>query len=151
MTVRLGRRRLFGMLGGGVAALALAACGQPQGGPHAAGTHPPGAKPFGLAGGPDVPADLPAGTDYSVYFARFAPADEPNGDLAKVVWPDYVLRAGPEVKRLYEFQVVNGELMRYFPCFCGCFLEDGHRSNRDCYVEEVRPDGSVVFDPMAPT
>ena len=84
-------------------------------------------------------------------FAQYEPAPEPNGDLDKVVWPDYVLNAPPEVKRLYEFQVTHGQLMRYIPCFCGCGRNNGHRSNRDCYVRRVNPDGSVVFDSMAPT
>lgn len=88
--------------------------------------------------------------DFSARFAGFQPALEPNADLAKVVWPDFVTRAGPEVKRLYEFQLQNGELMKYMPCFCGCGAE-GHRSNRDCYVKQVNPDGSAVLDAMAPT
>lgn len=58
---------------------------------------------------------------------------------------------GPELRRLYEFQIINGDLMRYMPCFCGCFTEAGHRSSRDCFVQRVNPDGSVVLDPMAPT
>lgn len=89
--------------------------------------------------------------DFSDRFAGYGPATEPNGDLSKVVWPDYVLDAGPAIKRLYEFQVENGDLMRYMPCFCGCGSTAGHRSNRDCYVKDVNADGSVVFDPMAPT
>jgi hypothetical protein len=84
-------------------------------------------------------------------FAQYKAAPEPNGDLAKVVWPKFVTEAGPEVKRLYEFQVTHGELMRYMPCFCGCGDFAGHRSNRDCYVRRVNRDGSVVFDDMAPT
>jgi len=95
-------------------------------------------------------ADAPQ-VDFSARFADFPVADEPNGDLAKVVWPDFVERASGDVKRLYEFQVVNGDLMKYMPCFCGCGRTDGHRSNRDCYVQQVKPDGSVVFDTMAPT
>ena len=95
-------------------------------------------------------ADAPQ-VDFSARFAGFPVADEPNGDLARVVWPDFVERAGGDVKRLYEFQVVNGDLMRYMPCFCGCGRTDGHKSNRDCYVREVKPDGSVIFDDMAPT
>jgi hypothetical protein len=90
-------------------------------------------------------------TDFSDRFAGYEPAPEPNGKLAKVVWPDFVTRAGPEVKHLYEFQITHGELMRYMPCFCGCGQNAGHCSNRDCYVREVNPDGSVVLDPMAPT
>ncbi len=89
-------------------------------------------------------------TDYSAKFAGFKAADEPNGDLTKVVWPDFVAKAKPEVKRLYEFQIMNGDMMKYIPCFCGCFNEDAHRNNRDCYIETVNPDGSVIFDDMAP-
>ena len=89
--------------------------------------------------------------DFSSRFAKFQPADEPNGDLSKVVWPEFVLAAGPEVKRLYEFQVTHGEIMRYMTCFCGCGQSSGHMSNRDCYVKSVGADGSVVFDDMAPS
>jgi Protein of unknown function with PCYCGC motif len=91
----------------------------------------------------------PAG--FEELFAQYEPAEEPNGDLAKVVWPAYVLNAPPEVKELYEFQVTHGDLMRWMPCFCGCGKTAGHRSNRDCYIRRVNADGSVVFDPMAPT
>ena len=90
-------------------------------------------------------------TDYSARFAAFEPAVEPNGDLSKVVWPDFVTAAGPDVQRLYEFQITHGELMRHMPCFCGCGKDAGHRSNRDCYVKAVNADGSVIFDSMAPT
>ena len=89
--------------------------------------------------------------DFSPRFARFEPASEPNGDLSKVVWPDFVTNGGPEVKSLYEFQVTHGDLMRYMPCFCGCGQNAGHRNNRDCYISRVNRDGSVVFDSMAPT
>lgn len=87
----------------------------------------------------------------SARFARYTAADEPNGDLSKVVWPAFVDEAGPDVKRLYEFQVTHGPLMRYMPCFCGCGQNAGHRNNRDCYVKRVNSDGSVVFNSMAPT
>src|SRR5207247_1693486 len=89
--------------------------------------------------------------DLSARFASFPVSDEPNADLGKVVWPDWIQRAPGDVKRLYEFQLVNGELMKYMPCFCGCGRTSAHKSNRDCYVREVKTDGSVVFDNMAPT
>ena len=109
---------------------------------------------FASPGGRDARSGSakPAGSDagFEARFTGYEAAPEPNGDLSKVVWPDFVLAAGPEIKRLYEFQVTHGELMRYMPCFCGC-RAGGHRSNRDCYVDRVRADGSVVFDSMAPT
>jgi hypothetical protein len=130
----LSRRSLLRLFGLGAVGLLTVACGGENHGVH---ERPPG------PGGPE--------TDFSARFSAFEPADEPNGDLSKVVWPDFVTRAGPEVQRLYEFQIQNGELMRYMPCFCGCHLHDGHRNNRDCYVKAVNPDGSVGLDPMAPT
>lgn len=92
----------------------------------------------------------PDSGDHSSQFASFEPAPEPNGDLSKVVWPDFVIQAGPEIQALYAFNVEHGDLMRYMPCFCGC-EENGHHNNRDCYIRSVHPDGSVEFDSMAPT
>ncbi len=84
-------------------------------------------------------------------FAKYRVADEPNGDLAKIVWPSFVTEAPPEVKTLYEFQITHGDLMKYMPCYCGCGQRNGHKNNRDCYVQTVKSDGSVVLDSMAPT
>lgn len=128
-------RRIGGALGGTLLVVAAVAVG------------------FELAAGRDDPsAGSPAtSADLASRFAGYEAALEPNGDLSKVVWPDYVLEAGPEVKQLYEFQVTHGALMRYMPCFCGCDDNAGHRNNRDCYVRSVSADGSVVFDSMAPT
>lgn len=104
-------------------------------------------------GGSTTPTSSSAAADPdpAAAFSSFEPADEPNGDLSKVEWPSFVTEADPEVKALYEFQITHGELMRYMPCFCGCGNQAGHRSNRDCYVESVGADGTVVLDSMAPT
>jgi len=129
----LNRRGALALLGLGAAAAVLAACRE-DGGERT-----------------DARSDNAGdATDFAARFATYEPAEEPDGDTTKVVWPAFVLQAGPEVQRLYEFQIMNGELMRYMPCFCGCGAS-GHRNNRDCYIKEVNPDGSVVFDAMAPT
>ena len=133
---RLTRRHALRAIGLAAAGLAVAACG----GGTTSGPRPAARSASGAAQ-----------TDFSARFAAFEAAPEPNGDLSRVVWPAFVTRAGPDVQRLSEFQIQNGDLMRYMPCFCGCHIEDGHRNNRDCYVEAVNPDGSVVFDSMAPT
>lgn len=133
---RLTRRRAIELIGLGGLGTLLAACGAGR-----APTAPAVASAPANAGGPD----------FAARFAGYEAADEPEGDLAKVVWPEFVTRAGPEIQRLYAFQVTNGALMRYMPCFCGCHKEDGHRNNRDCYIDTVNADGSVVFDAMAPT
>lgn len=92
-----------------------------------------------------------AADDYEPMFAQYQPAEEPEGIPDMVVWPDFVLAAPPDVQELYAFHVTNGGLMRYMPCFCGCSGGSGHENNRDCYIREVHADGSITFDPMAPT
>ncbi len=60
--------------------------------------------------------------------------------------PEY-LRTAPEVVReAYQFALANPEVLEVIPCYCGCGAE--HRSVKDCFVREVRPDGTVVFDDM---
>jgi hypothetical protein len=56
----------------------------------------------------------------------------------------------PEVARLYRFAVERPDVLRYFPCFCGCGRA-GHRDNRDCYVRAEHPDGTVTYTSHAAT
>jgi hypothetical protein len=134
----LSRRRLVGLCGAAATATILTAC-QGESESQSGGGH---------AGGETVAQSPP---DYAARFAHFEPADAPDGDLAMVDWPDFVLTSPPEVQDLYAFHVTNGGLMRFMPCFCGCNGGSGHRNNRDCYIDTVHPDGSVTFDAMAPT
>lgn len=64
------------------------------------------------------------------------------------VLPPSVRQAPFKVREAYRFAVANHETLRWIPCFCGCGPE-GHTSNADCYVKEVRPDGSVIYDSMS--
>lgn len=129
------RRRFVGISGVAAATLILGACG---GAGSSVSNQPKGT-------GDEI------AVDYASMFASHQPADEPDGDPAKVVWPEFVLAAPPEVQELYAFHVTSGSVMRYIPCFCGCGGSSDHRNNRDCYVREVHADGSITFDSMAPT
>jgi hypothetical protein len=59
--------------------------------------------------------------------------------------PASVSRAPAQVKEAYRFAIANPELLSSFPCYCGCGAA-GHTSNLQCYVKQVRPDGSIEFD-----
>lgn len=83
------------------------------------------------------------------------PSPTTAGDQSRLVaypalnrWPENFWRAGAEVQLAYRYAVANPEVLQWFPCFCGC-VQGGHRSNKDCYIREIRPDGSVVLDPMS--
>ena len=54
-----------------------------------------------------------------------------------------------EVKDGYEFALERPDLLRVLPCYCGCGLTAGHRSNLDCFIAGAGPDGAAVFDEHA--
>jgi hypothetical protein len=59
--------------------------------------------------------------------------------------PDFVSNAPPQVKEAYRFAIANPEILSDFPCYCGCGSM-GHQNNLQCYIKEVRADGSLEFD-----
>jgi Protein of unknown function with PCYCGC motif len=68
----------------------------------------------------------------------------PSG--GKVTFPGYV---SDSLKDAYQFAVDKPAVLRVLPCYCGCGLTSGHRSNLDCFIAGTRADGSVVFDDHA--
>ena len=60
---------------------------------------------------------------------------------------DNLRKAPPKVRDAYRFAVANRDMLRQISCYCGCGAE--HKSNAECYIKDVRPDGSIVFDPMS--
>lgn len=43
----------------------------------------------------------------------------------------------PKILEAYQFAVAHPEVLDYMPCYCGCYEEDGHTSNTDCFVESA--------------
>lgn len=64
------------------------------------------------------------------------------------LWPNEVIEAPAEIRDAYRYAVANEDVLQWMPCFCGC-VTGGHRHNFDCYVREVRGDGSVALDAMS--
>lgn len=62
--------------------------------------------------------------------------------------PEAVQQAPTTVQEAYRFAVANPDLVSQFPCYCGC-VNVGHMSNLECYVQETRADGTIVFDSHA--
>lgn len=48
------------------------------------------------------------------------------------------------VKEAYQFAVDHPEVLNYMPCYCGCYEEDGHTSNTDCFVEKVENNVAIL-------
>lgn len=81
-----------------------------------------------------------------------APLDE--GDAQLLAWPKddrwpSLFDAAPgNVQDLYRYAAANQDVLKWLPCFCGC-VGQGHASNFDCFVKQVRGDGSIVLDTMS--
>ena len=71
----------------------------------------------------------------------YAPVEGP------LTFPEQVMAAPPELRALYEFAARRPDVLHYLPCFCGC--GNVHRSNYDCFIDEVRADGTVLIDDMS--
>ena len=75
----------------------------------------------------------------------------PNGDLQEATESADVLPAfldgKPENMRLvYQVAASAPDVLSYMPCYCGCGEIAGHGNNLNCFVDEIREDGSVVWD-----
>ena len=75
--------------------------------------------------------------------ARHAYALAPESAL-----PEYFRKAPPNVRDAYRFAIANRAILQQIPCYCGCG-SDGHKNNADCYIKDVKPDGTVDFDKMS--
>jgi len=58
--------------------------------------------------------------------------------------PERVRSAPPVVQEAYRFAIANPEVLAKLPCYCGCGSK-GHTSDLDCFIQEFKSDGSIVF------
>jgi hypothetical protein len=59
--------------------------------------------------------------------------------------PDFVRDAAPQVQEAYRFAIANPDILSKIPCYCGCGAM-GHQNNLQCYIKEIRTDGSIEFE-----
>ncbi len=67
---------------------------------------------------------------------------------AKSALPSFLDDSPTTVREAYADAAAHPETLTQVPCFCGCDAV-GHRNVRDCFVKEVKADGTVVWDKMA--
>lgn len=67
----------------------------------------------------------------------------PESDL-----PEMIKSQPAQVKIAYRFAIANPDVLKQYPCYCGC-SSVGHMDNLGCYIKEFNPDGSIEFDTHA--
>ncbi len=64
--------------------------------------------------------------------------------------PDYVLNSSDKIKETYIMVSNYPEVVANVPCYCGCYAQDGHKSNLDCYIDHFGDNSAVEeWDPMS--
>ncbi len=74
-----------------------------------------------------------------------------NGDLQEVTasaaeLPAFLDDKSEEMRLVYQVAGTATDILDYMPCYCGCSDSAGHESNTNCFIDEIRKDGSVVWD-----
>ncbi|GAX90383.1 hypothetical protein EFBL_2009 [Effusibacillus lacus] len=63
--------------------------------------------------------------------------------------PDYVTKAPAMIQETYIMAAQDPDALAAVPCYCGCYEEDGHTSNLNCFVDKMGPNKEVLeWDPM---
>lgn len=75
----------------------------------------------------------------------------PNGDLREVTaskdkLPEFLNSQSKEIQMVYALAAQVSDELEYVPCYCGCGESAGHKSNLNCFINEIRDDGSVEWD-----
>ena len=74
-----------------------------------------------------------------------------NGDLQEVtasaeILPTFLDDKPEEMRLVYQVAGTATEIIEWMPCYCGCGESAEHGSNMNCFIDEIREDGSVVWD-----
>ncbi len=79
--------------------------------------------------------------------AETAPAQNAHAGMKMAAieqLPLELQRAAPLVRDAYRLTLVNQEVLSQIPCYCGC--NKVHANVKECFVDTVQADGTVIWD-----
>src|SRR3954469_6397853 len=62
------------------------------------------------------------------------------------VIPDFLNEKPEEMKLIYTAAASHKDLLENIPCYCGCGDSVNHKNNYDCFVNESKENGAIVWD-----
>lgn len=62
------------------------------------------------------------------------------------VLPSFLNNKSEDIRLVYQIAGQSTEILGWMPCYCGCGESAGHKSNLNCFIEEKREDGTIVWD-----
>ncbi|MFB5087472.1 PCYCGC motif-containing lipoprotein [Psychrobacillus sp. PGGUH221] len=78
-------------------------------------------------------------------------AHSENGDIQETtasadVLPTFLDSQSEDMKLVYQAAAKANDILKWMPCYCGCGDSAGHMSNFNCFVQEIKENGEVVWD-----
>lgn len=75
----------------------------------------------------------------------------PNGDLRETtasieVLPSFLDGQQQMIRNAYLIAGQSTDVLEWIPCYCGCGESAGHQNNKNCFIHEIKEDGTVVWD-----
>jgi hypothetical protein len=62
------------------------------------------------------------------------------------VLPSFLDNKSEDIRLVYQIAGQSTEILEWIPCYCGCGESAGHKSNLNCFIQEKRKDGTIVWD-----
>jgi len=62
------------------------------------------------------------------------------------VLPSFLDDKQENIRLVYQLAGQSTEVLEWMPCYCGCGESVGHKSNLNCFIQDKREDGSIVWD-----
>jgi len=62
------------------------------------------------------------------------------------VLPTFLNEKTEDMQTIYQAAAGHKELLENMPCYCGCGEKANHTSNYDCFVNENKENGAIVWD-----
>ncbi|MEI4772016.1 PCYCGC motif-containing (lipo)protein [Psychrobacillus sp. FJAT-51614] len=78
-------------------------------------------------------------------------AHSENGDIQETtastdVLPTFLDKQSDDMKLVYQAAAKANDILKWMPCYCGCGDSAGHLNNFNCFVQEIKESGEVVWD-----
>lgn len=78
-------------------------------------------------------------------------AHSESGDLREQtasvdVLPKFLDSQSEDMRLVYQAAGKAADILQWIPCYCGCGESVGHKSNKNCFIYEIKEDGSVIWD-----
>lgn len=77
--------------------------------------------------------------------------DHASGDIQEEtagadVLPSFLDNQNENIRLVYQIAGQTTDILEWIPCYCGCGESVGHKSNLNCFIQEKREDGTIVWD-----